>query len=106
MVMIGNENPTSIKGHSSFANFQKITGNIPNLDVVNINAYTKLGKTVFIVLKILSRNEDLISIKGHSSVTHLQKMTGNDLNLDLVYINAHIKFGQILSIPSQDIERK
>ena len=104
--MIGSENPTSIKGHSSFANLQKIKGNIPNLDIVNINVYTKLGKIVFIGLKILSRNEGLISIKGHSSVTNLQKMTGSDPNLDLVYINAHIKFSQILSIPSQGIERK
>ena len=33
-------------------------------------------------------------------------MTHNDPNIDLVTINAYIKFGEILSICSQDIERK
>ena len=33
-------------------------------------------------------------------------MTGNNPKLDLVNINAHTKFGLILSISSQDIERK
>ena len=33
-------------------------------------------------------------------------MTGNNLQLDLVNVNMHTKFGQILSIHSQDIERK
>ena len=33
-------------------------------------------------------------------------MTVNNLNIDLVNINAYIKFGEILSICSQDIERK
>ena len=33
-------------------------------------------------------------------------MTGNNPNLDLVNDNVHTKFGQILSIRSQDIERK
>ena len=34
------------------------------------------------------------------------KMTANNPNLDLVNINAYMKYGQILSISSQDIERK
>ena len=58
------------------------------------------------VLKILSGNEILKSIKGHNSVKILQKMTGNNPKLDLVNVVVHIKFGQILSIRSQDIERK
>ena len=33
-------------------------------------------------------------------------MTGNNPKLDLVNVDVHIKFGQILSIRSQDIERK
>ena len=33
-------------------------------------------------------------------------MTGNYLKLDLVNIDAHTKFGLIMSIRSQDIERK
>ena len=58
------------------------------------------------VLKILSGNEILTSIKGHNSVKILQKMTGNNPKLDLVNVDVHTKFGQILSIRSQDIERK
>ena len=58
------------------------------------------------ILKILSGNEILTSIKGHNSVKILRKMTGNNLKLDLVNDDMHTKFGPILSIHSQDIERK
>ena len=59
-----------------------------------------------LVLKILSGNEILTLIKGRNSVKILRKMTGNNPKLDLVNADAHTKFGQILSIRSQDIERK
>ena len=59
-----------------------------------------------IVLKILSGNEILTPIKGHNSIKILRKMTGNNPKLDLVNDDAHTKFGRILSICSQDIERK
>ena len=55
---------------------------------------------------ILSGNEILTSIKGCNSVNILRKMTGNNPKLDLVNVDVHIIFGQILSIRSQDIERK
>ena len=58
------------------------------------------------VLKILSGNKILTSIKGRNSVKILRKMTGNNHKLDLVNVNVHKKFGRILSICSQDIERK
>ena len=58
------------------------------------------------VLKILSGNEILTSIKGRNSVKILRKMKGNNPKLDLVNVDVHTKFGQILSILSQDIERK
>ena len=58
------------------------------------------------VLKILSGNEILTSIKGRNSVKILRKMTGNNPKLDLVNVDVHTTFGQILSIRSQDIERK
>ena len=58
------------------------------------------------VLKILSKNEILTSIKGRNSVKILRKMTGNNPKLDLVNVDVHTKFGHILSIRSQDIERK
>ena len=58
------------------------------------------------ILKILSGNIILTSIKGHNSVKILRKMTGNNPKLDLDNVDVHTKFGQILSIRSQDIERK
>ena len=58
------------------------------------------------ILKILSGNEILTSIKGRNSVKILRKMTGNNPKLDLVNDDVHTKFGRILSIRSQDIERK
>ena len=58
------------------------------------------------ILKILSGNEILMSIKGRNSIKILQKMTGNNPKLDLVNAGEHTKFGRILSIRSQDIERK
>ena len=47
-----------------------------------------------------------MSIKGRKSVQILQKMTGNNPKLDLVNVDVYTKFGRILSIRSQDIERK
>ena len=48
----------------------------------------------------------MTSINGHNSVKILRKMTGNNPKLDLVNDDVHTKFGRILSIHSQDIERK
>ena len=48
----------------------------------------------------------MMSIKGRNSVKILRKMTGNIPKLDHVNVDVHTKFGQILSISSQDIERK
>ena len=47
-----------------------------------------------------------MSIKGHNSVKMLQKMADNNPKLDLVNVDVNIKFDQILSIHSQDTERK
>ena len=65
-----------------------------------------LVKFCQLVLKILSGKEILTSIKGHNSVANLQKMTLYNPNLDLVNANVYTNFGLILSIGSQDIERK
>ena len=59
-----------------------------------------------LVLKILSGNKILTSIKGHNSIANLQKLTLYNPNLDLISVNMYTKFGHILSIGSQDIERK
>ena len=54
----------------------------------------------------MNGNDTLMSIKGCNSVIILRKMKGNDPKLDLVNVDVHTKFGQILSIHSQDNERK
>ena len=48
----------------------------------------------------------MTSVKGRNSVKILGKKTDNNPKLDLVNVDVHTKFGQILSIDSQDIERK
>ena len=78
--------------------------NTPNQDLVNINAYTKLGKILSICSQDIERKQKL-DIKSHNSVTK-RKMTGINPNLNLVNINAQlpnlVKFYQLV----QDIERK
>ena len=59
-----------------------------------------------LVLKILSGNEILTSIKGHNSVANLRNLTLYNPNVDSININVYTKFGSILSIGSQNIERK
>ena len=58
------------------------------------------------VLKILSGNESLRSTKGRNSVTNFRNLALYNPNLDLINVNVYTKFGLILSIGSQDIERK
>ena len=71
-----------------------------------MNAYIKLVKFCQLVLKVLSVNEILALIKGHYSGTNVRKMMCSNPNVDLVNMNAYIKFGDLMSICSQDIERK
>ena len=47
-----------------------------------------------------------MSIKGCNSVANLKKMMLYNPNLDLVNDNVYTKFGHILSIRSQDIDKK
>ena len=95
---------TSIKGLNSVTNKPKMMCNTPNQDLVNINAYTKLGKILSICSQDIERKQKL-DIKSHNSVTK-RKMTGINPNLNLVNINAQlpnlVKFYQLV----QDIERK
>ena len=76
--------------------------NDPNLDLVNINAYTNFVKFYHFVLKILSGdeilNEILISIKDHNSFTHMQKIMCYNPNQDFVNIIAYTKFGNSINL--------
>ena len=70
---------TSIKGHNSVINFQKMTGFNPNLYLLNMNAYIK---SYSFVLKLLSANHILMPNKGHN-LQMCEKMMHNNPNLDL-----------------------
>ena len=61
-ILSGNEILTSIKGHNSVINLQKLTCNNPNLDLVNINAYAKVGQLPSIRSQDIEwkRNSDII----------------------------------------------
>ena len=74
-ILSGNEILTSIKGHYSVANLQKVTLYNPNLDLVNANEIQILVKFCLLVLKILSGNKILTSIKGRNSVASLRNLT-------------------------------
>ena len=54
----------------------------------------------------MSGKEILALTLGHNSGTNMQKMMCNNFNVDPINMNAYVKFGEILSICSQDIERK
>ena len=105
-IFSGNEILMSIKGHNFVKILRKMTGNNPKLDLVSVDVHTNLVRFCQFVLKILSGNKILTLIKGCNSVKIFKKMTGNNPKLDLVNDDEHTKFGQILSIRSQDIERK
>ena len=58
------------------------------------------------IFKILSGNEILTSMKGRNSVANLLNLTLYNPNLDIINVYVYTKFSSILSIGSQDIERK
>ena len=60
-ILSGNEVLTTIKGHNSVANLRKMTFYNPNLDLVNVNVYTKFGK-------ILSIGSQDIELKRNSDI--------------------------------------
>ena len=55
----------------------------PNLDIINVNVYTKFGLILLILCQDIEQNEILTSIKGRNSVENLRKMTLYNPNIDL-----------------------
>ena len=92
-ILSGNEILTSIKGHNSVANLQKMTLYNPNLDLSMVMCIQILVKFCPLVLKILSGNEILTSIKGRNSVANLRNLTIYNPNLDTINVNVYTKFG-------------
>ena len=89
----GNEILTSIKGRKSDSNLPKMTPYNPNLDLFNVDVYTKFVEFYPFILKILSGNEILTLIKDRNSVANLQKIMFYNHNLDLINVNVYTKFG-------------
>ena len=49
---------TSIKGRNSLKIYRKITGNIPKLDIVNVDMHTKFGQILSIRSKDIERKQN------------------------------------------------
>ena len=83
-----------------------MTGNNPNLELVNINAYIKFGEILSVCSQNIKpkRNSDIY--QGRNSVTNMPKMMHNNLMAGPVNTKTYIKFGEILSICSHGIEHK
>ena len=77
----------------------------PNLDLINVNVYTKFGLILSILCQEIEQNEILTSIKGRNSVANLRKMKLYNPNIDLINDNRHTKFLLILSIGSQELKQ-
>ena len=83
-----------------------MTLNNLNLDLFNVNVYTKFRLILFILCQDIEQNQILTSIKGCKSVANMRKIRLYNSNIDLNNDNVHTQFGYILSIGSQYIEQK
>ena len=90
-ILSGNEILTSIKGRNSVANLRKMNLYNPNLNIINVNVYTKFSSILSIFLKILSGNGILTSIKGSNSVANLRKLVLYNPNLDIIERNIRVE---------------
>ena len=79
MILSGNEILTSIKGRNSAKSLRKMTGNNPNLDLVNDDVHTKFGRILSIHSQDIERNgnEILAIMKGHPRAITLLQIWGN-----------------------------
>ena len=93
-ILSGNEIQTSMKGRNYVANLRNLKLYNPNLDIINVNVYTKFSSILSIGSQdILSGNEILTSIKGHNSVANLRNLPLYNPNLDIINVNVYTKFG-------------
>ena len=74
-ILSGNELLTSIKSHNSFKSLQKVTGNNPKLDLVNVDVHTNFGQ-------ILSNRSQDIERKRNSDVNQGQLLRQNFVKND------------------------
>ena len=84
-----------------------MTANNPNVDLVSINSIMKFGQNLSICSQDIEQKQIfVVKSRATTLVQMFGKMMCNNPNVDLVNMNAYTKFGEILSICSQDIERK
>ena len=80
-ILRGNEILTSIKGHNSITNVRKIMFSNPNLELVNMNVYTK-------ALEQMQSNTDLEAAKNNVmdayKILCLSVKTTNSKRLELI----------------------
>ena len=57
-ILSGNKILTSIKGHNSVANLRKMTLYNPNLDLINVNVYTKFSLILYIGSQDIERKRN------------------------------------------------
>ena len=77
-----------------------MTDNNSNIDLVIINAYTKIGEILLFCSKDIERKQIFERNSCINQGPYLQmdgKITCNNPKLDLTNINAYTKFGDILS---------
>ena len=53
-----NKSLTSVKGHNSITNVRKLMCNNPNLDLVSLNAHTKIGKILSICSQDIEQKQN------------------------------------------------
>ena len=100
-ILDGNESLISIKGYNSVTNMEKMTGNNPKLDLVNIKAYTMFGQILSnFVLNTLSGNKILISVKGYNSCYKYAKNGSLQSQRRSCQYQCIYNFDEILSIYS------
>ena len=84
---------TSIKGCNIATNLRKMTLYNPNLDLININVYTKFGLILFILCQDIEQKKILTSIKSRNSIANLRKMKLYNPKIDRINDNVLTKFG-------------
>ena len=57
-ILSGNEILTSIKGRNSAANLQRMKGDNPKLDLVNVDVHTKFGQSLSIGSQDIERKRN------------------------------------------------
>ena len=84
---------TSKKGCNSATNFLKMRVYNHNLDLINVNVYTKFGLILFILCQDIEQNEIRTSTEGYYSDANVQKSVLCNSNLDVINVNVYTNFG-------------